>query len=171
MKLVCVLLMLPAIAAFQPPRFTCGLLIRPRIRASPPIQALSTATALQREARREFLREAAKHHPDRGGSMEDFLAARLEYEQRKQYDALPDIGVLAGAATFLALISTHLNPVTIMIGLLGLAIVLDTPASASASSPAGCLPKGDTPWQAPSLEETFDEAKRWFEETFHISVQ
>ena len=105
--------------------------------------------------------------------MEAFLAARSEYEQRKQYDALPDLGVLAGAAIFLALVSTHLNPVTIMIGLLGLAIVLDSPSSASATrSPAkGCLPKGDVPWQAPTLEEAFDEAKRWFGETFHIDVE
>ena len=113
------------------------------------------------------MREAARHHPDRGGSIESFVAARTEYEQRKQYDALPDLGVLAVAAAFLALISTHLNPVTIMIGLLGLAVVLDTPASASdPHSPVGCLPKGDTPWQAPALDEAFDEAKRWFEQTF-----
>ena len=122
---------------------------------------MSTATSLQREARRQFIREAAKHHPDRGGSVEEFVAARSAYEERKKYDCIADLSVIGAATAFMALIASHLSPVTIAVGLLALAIVLDTPASATACadrSPSGCLPEGPT--------DFFDDVKRWFEQTF-----
>jgi hypothetical protein len=154
------LLALPMSASAFAPCMAHGLAICPRAQPPPSNLSLASASDVQREARRAFLREAAKHHPDRGGSIEEFVAARREYEDKLEYNLMPDVGVLMAAAAFLVAVATNHKPLTIVISLLGLIAVCEPPAPPnSTSSTLAHLPGGDTPWR---FADFFDDAARWF---------
>ena len=139
-------------AAFSPPLALQRHAVTPVSRAPSMVLAPSySSSPSSRAARLRFRRAALEHHPDRGGSLEAFLAAsssleaELESARKQHNDCVADWGVLLFAAVCVLNVLTHHDPMALVLSAAGM-LSLSSPVVGEECVVPEQLPEAPRPW-------------------------